>query len=270
MKGCTDKRIGRWIGSYEFNALEDDERRVFLDHLIECEYCYDQVYSVEPVMAEFRNHRAAAQRGETFRHSASRERSAPAPGPFRIWGLIPTMAALTLLIGLGVYVLYIPRQNQQAESVKVAGVDSPWKEIEIPKAAYVRPSEPIVLRKNNKAFDHAMTAYQENDYPAAIEQLEALSELEPDGEAEVKFYLGVSLLLVDRGQDAIPPLRQSVQSSAGPLSESSHYYLALAYLKSNQPQQALTELDATIGMNGEHRPSAESLKEQVSSLIRYF
>lgn len=28
------------IGLYEFGALDKEEQRAFLDHLIECEYCY--------------------------------------------------------------------------------------------------------------------------------------------------------------------------------------------------------------------------------------
>lgn len=47
-----------------------------------------------------------------------------------------------------------------------------------------------------------MISYRQNDFAGAIEQLETLSEMEPSSEAEVNFYLGVSLLLVGRSQDA--------------------------------------------------------------------
>jgi hypothetical protein len=270
MNRCTNKRIGKWIGSYELNALEDDERRIFMDHLIECEYCYNQVYSIEPFMIAFRNHRSAALRGEAFRDSSSLERLASAPRPARTWRLVPALAALSLIIGVSFYAAYKSKQGQEAERAKIAELDSRWNEIEIPKAPYTPPSESVILRKKNKAFYHAMAAYQENDFNSAIEQLETISELEPHGMADVRFYLGVSLLLAGRNRDAIMPLKQSVESAVGPLRESSHYYLALAYLKNNQSQQALAELDATIAMNGKHRADAESLKEQVSSLTRYF
>ena len=113
-------------------------------------------------------------------------------------------------------------------------------EIEIPKAPYTPPSESVILRKKNKAFYHAMEAYQENDFRSAIEQLETISELEPYGAADVKFYLGVSLLLAGRNRDAIAPLEQSVESAVGPLRESSHYYLALAYLKKQPVRNKLS------------------------------
>lgn len=270
MNRCTNKRIGKWIGSYEVSALDDDERRIFMDHLIECEYCYNQVYSIEPFMIAFRNHRSAASRGEAVRYSSSFKPRVAAPRPIRTWRLVPAIAALCLITAVTLYVAYYSKRDQEAEKAKIAELDSRWKEIEIPKAAYTPSSETIILRKKNKAFDHAMAAYQENNFLSAIEQLETISELEPDSVADVRFYLGVSLLLAGRNKDAIAPLRQSVQSGVGPLRESSHYYLALAYLKSNQPQQALAELEATIAMDGEHRAEAESLKEQVSSLSRYF
>jgi tetratricopeptide (TPR) repeat protein len=177
---------------------------------------------------------------------------------------------MCLVIGASLYVAYKSNQDQEAERAKIAELDSRWNEIEIPKAPYTPSSESVVLRNKNKAFYHAMAAYQENDFNSAIEQLETISELEPYGMADVRFYLGVSLLLTGRNKDAILPLKESVESAVGPLRESSHYYLALAYLKNNQYQQALAELDATIAMNGKHRADAESLKEQVSSLSRYY
>ena len=99
MNRCTNKRIGKWVAAYELNALEEDERLVFMDHLIECEYCYNQVYSIEPFMIAFRNHRSAALRGETVRNASSLEHLAPSPRPARTWRLVPALAALCLVIG---------------------------------------------------------------------------------------------------------------------------------------------------------------------------
>jgi tetratricopeptide (TPR) repeat protein len=265
---CTDKRIGMWIGSYEMGALEGDEQSIFLEHLIQCEYCYNQVYSIEPFMTAFRDHRAAARRGEVFRSFAVLEQVPASRSPIRMWRLMPVMAALSLVLAISVLVFYFSNRDQGAGGGDLAAAATPWKDTEIPKAPYTPPHKSITLRENDKAFERAMAAYQENNFSSAIEQLETLSELRLEGTAEVKFYLGVSLLLTDRSQEAILPLRQSVQSSVGLLREKGHYYLALAYLKSNQPQHALTELDAAIEMNGAHRSSAESLKEQVSSLTR--
>jgi tetratricopeptide (TPR) repeat protein len=69
-------------------------------------------------------------------------------------------------------------------------------------------------------------------------------------------------------QDAISSLKRAVQLGAEAQRENAHYYLALAYLKVNQPAQALSELDAVIEINGEHRSPAESLKQQVLKAIQ--
>jgi predicted Zn-dependent protease len=156
-----------------------------------------------------------------------------------------------------------------ADGIKGAPANtSPWKDIAVIKAPYAPPKERVVLRSPDESFDQAMAAYHKDDFVVAAAQLDALNELEPDNAVEVKFYLGVSLLLVGRNQDAISPLRQVTQLSIGPLQESSRYYLALAYLKSDYKDQAVNELDTVIKMKGQFRSAAEELRRQISASVR--
>ena len=275
MEGCTNKQIGEWIALYEMGGLEDDTQVAFLDHLLECEYCYTQVYSLEPVMTAFRSHRTAAQHARASQPFAAIDQFLPAPKPRRFWNLVwrpvPLAAAFSLLIAVAVGALYLSLHNRQTPVVDVAQSSNPgdagnfpWQSIEVPKPVYTPPGEQVVLRNPTaKAFARAMAAYQENDFASAIEQLKISNELEP-GSPEVNFYLGTALLLIGESKDAIPPLRQAVELSTGARLESSLYYLALAYLKNNQPPQALAELEAVIRMTGQHQAAAEKLKQQVS------
>jgi tetratricopeptide (TPR) repeat protein len=273
---CKDRQIGRLIGLYEFGALDKEDQSAFLDHLIECEYCYEEVYSLQPIMTAFRNHRSAARSGELQQyseidhHSVVRKLSL-VPKRIWMWRSVPVAALLLLTLIAGGLVLY--RYLRSPEAVKlVAGVAprpessgpnaSRWEKIDVPKAEYTQRTDGVTLRGPNMGFDRAMASYEQNDFAGAIEQLETLSELEPS-EGEVNFYLGVSMLLVGRNQDAITPLKRSVKSIDGALHETSHYYLALAYLKTNQPEQATAELDAVIKMNGTYRPAAKKLKQML-------
>lgn len=265
MEKCTKKSVGQWIALYEFGALNEQERKIFTDHMIECEYCHAQVYSLDPVMTAFRKRRSAARSGEVDR-SADLRGIAPARKSSRAWYSIPAFAMLLAVIIIGGWAVYLTMRGP--ETVPPTNGDGPtvasaWEDLEIPKAAYTPPIPGINLRVPSRAFQNAMVSYQQNDFPRAIEQLEILSELEPANAAEVDFYLGVSLLLAGRSQEAISPLKQAVQASNGQQRESRHYYLALAYLKRDEPQQATAELDAVVGMGGEYSPAAKALKQQI-------
>lgn len=278
VKRCTDKRIGEWLAFYEFGALDEREHAIFLDHLIECEYCYDQVYSIEPISMTIRNHRTAARQVGVKASFASIEGVVQTPRTW--WSLRPAFMAaaslvLALSIGVVVFMNRIPQtgDGRATERVEEPGEladakTSPWKDLVVPKAPYVTPKERVILRGPGEAFDRAMVAYQQNEFASAVEQLEPLSELEPDNAVEVRFYLGISLLMIGRNQDAISPLRQATQFSVGPRRESSHYYLALAYLKCNYQDQALGELDAAIKMDGVLRPAIEELRRQILAASR--
>jgi predicted Zn-dependent protease len=137
---------------------------------------------------------------------------------------------------------------------------SPWREVEIPKAAYTPPSHQV-YRSSTAAFDRAMEAYRQDKFNEAAEQLAALSQLEVRNAGEVQFYFGVSLLLAGRPQEAIEPLTQAVQLTVGQQQQSSYYYWAVAFLKTNQPDRALAELSAVMAMEGEHQHLSSTAKQ---------
>jgi tetratricopeptide (TPR) repeat protein len=177
------------------------------------------------------------------------------------WYPIAAFAALFVVLIAGAWVVYLSVKNP----INGTGpaVATAWEHLEIPKARYTPPPPDLQLRKPSKAFDSAMAAYEANDYAGAIEQLETLTELEPANAADVHFYLGISLLMVDRKEDAIIRLKEALQFSSGAQNESRHYYLALAYLKENDLQQATVELDKVIEMRGEYGQAARDLKQKI-------
>lgn len=188
--------------------------------------------------------------------------------------MIPLSLALCVSVGVIAFMVLISgsqgvkipdqpdRPSDQANNTLL------WEDITVPKAPYTPPTERVILRGPGAAFNRAMALYQQNDFAGAVEQLDPLSELDSDNAAEVKFYLGVSLLMIGRNQDAITPLRQAAQSSVDPRRESCHYYLALAYLKCDYRDQALDELNGVIEANGAHRSAARELQRQIFAHIK--
>ncbi|MBI3949135.1 MAG: tetratricopeptide repeat protein [Acidobacteria bacterium] len=275
---CTDSEVGRLITRYELGAVEESEREAFVEHLIQCEYCHNEIYSMAPFMRVLREHREKVSSSQGLGKQVAR-RVIHEPGalpPF--WRRWPVLAAASLLVTLGAGLLAVylvthrsvaPGEDQAKPTTPAPaelskGSSPPWINLEIPKAAYTPPAPPPVLRGGDfqAAFERAMVAYQQNDFAAAAKQLDVVIRLEPE-HAEAHFYRGVSLLLVGRSQEAISNLQQAVRLSTGAQRETSRYYLALAYLKANRLPQALAELEAVSKMGGPHRESAEKLRHTI-------
>jgi tetratricopeptide (TPR) repeat protein len=269
---CTKKGVGQLIALYEVGALDGRKRRAFLDHLIECEYCYDKLYAIEPAMIAFRNHRDAARaRATTTSPEVARDLRLLSVRP-RVWRWSPALTAASVMAVCGLVLFLALHERGRLDPVPSApGVVqnlSPWKDIEIPTAEYRPLGERSILRTPVKSFDRAMAAYQAGDFSAAAEKLQTLIELESDVSPEVRFYLGVSLLKVGRMEDAISSLKRVVESTNQTQQEAAHFYLALASLRMNQPQQAITEFDAVVMLNGNFCAEARKIRQQVIEVSR--
>jgi hypothetical protein len=91
--------LGQLIALYEFGAVDEDQQRAFLDHLVECEYCYGEVYSLEPIMTTFREHRnAAAVNGTCQIYRALLSRLLRSK---RTWHLMAALAVLSVALIVG-------------------------------------------------------------------------------------------------------------------------------------------------------------------------
>lgn len=273
---CTNKQIGQLIAFYEFGTLAERDRHAFLSHLIECSYCYNQVYLLEPIMTAFRAHRATVKT-EPAEAASSRQRTLTIGKRFRLRSPVPVFAFSMLLVAATIGVVYMSMRTSVPSDIPLIGqgnglkdtvAAAPWENIEIPKAEYRPPTEGVILRNPNESFEHAMVFYRENDFARAAEQLDTLSQLDPNAGANAHFYLGVSLLMLGRNQDALSPFKQAANLDAGWQRAASHYYMALAYLRLNQPQRAIAELDKVIELNGEHKGEAVKLKQQALDLTK--
>jgi tetratricopeptide (TPR) repeat protein len=275
MRSCTNKRVGCLIAMYEFGLLDDPELSQFLEHLINCEHCFDQTYSMEGFSRAFRKHRTDAKRIAGSRPFVHLEEN-PIKG-IRSWPRLPLLVGACIvfscfLAGAIYTVVWLPKREKseapETSSSELAnvGVGSLWEELEIPKAVYIPSNNNIILRKPEGAFDRAMAFYETNQFDKAIEQLQTVSELDPNEGWRAGFYLGVSLLLVGRSQDAIVPLKAAAQLRVGVDREINLYYLALAYLKTDQDQMAVRALEEVSNGISEYRAAAQKLRRQIADL----
>jgi hypothetical protein len=107
-------------------------------------------------------------------------------------------------------------------------------------------------------FQNAMAGYVEGRYGEAVSFLESAVQKEPKA-ADVNFYLGVCKLLLGHPQESIAPLKQAVAAGNSPYLQSSHYYLAKAYLQQEKFEEAEGEFHDAATISGRLTSEAKSL-----------
>lgn len=262
---CTDPQTGYLIAGYELGALEEPLREKFAAHLVECAFCHEEVYSMAPFMGVLRRHREAVLRGEIPAAFASIRAARPLPPrPQPYWRRKPALAAATLLVtvALGVSTYFVAQWQAGGWGHEEASIA--WRDVRVSKAEYDASHGRPVLRGPDTAalFDSAMDAYQRENFATAAEKLEVASRLEPEDQP-AHFYWGVALLMDGKNPEAIQALRQTVRISAGSQLEAVRYYLAIACLMADRVEEARSEIEAVIQMNGKHKTAAQELESRL-------
>jgi hypothetical protein len=104
-------------------------------------------------------------------------------------------------------------------------------------------------------FQNAMAGYVQGRYV----------QNEPKA-ADVNFYLGVCKLLLGHPQESIAPLKQAVAAGTSPYLQSSHYYLAKAYLQQEKFEEAESELHDAAAISGRLTSDTKSLLARTQAL----
>jgi hypothetical protein len=101
----------------------------------------------------------------------------------------------------------------------------------------------------------AVGAFRERKYDVAAARLGALAVKEPET-AEVHFYLGVSLLFLDRAEEAVRPLETARRLADARLAREAEWYLAVAHQKRGALPEAVRRIEALCASDGAHREEA--------------
>lgn len=124
-------------------------------------------------------------------------------------------------------------------------------------------SSPIVRSQiDDQVINDAFISYSEGDYDQAIPLFE--QEFEITKNSELLFYKGNALLALDQTQEAIEIFKKHI-SYSDPLTHRTHWYLALAYLKSNQLESAKQQLKIVLNTEESFKKKeARSLLEKLN------
>lgn len=116
-----------------------------------------------------------------------------------------------------------------------------------------------------QAFTAAMTKYNAKDYQGAVDGLRAIADTHPEA-AHAQFFLGVSLLMVDKAADARQALERAAASGTAPFADEAHFYLAKAALRERDLPRAKRELQLAVEREAGPAGEAARLLREVTPL----
>ncbi|WOD44627.1 tetratricopeptide repeat protein [Hwangdonia lutea] len=121
-------------------------------------------------------------------------------------------------------------------------------------------SVPIVRSNNNdNILNHAFSAYSAEDYNQAISLFE--KSYQNSNNSELLFYQGNAYLALGNAERAISKFKKHLTYTDA-LTHRSHWFLALAYLKSKQPENTIKELKTILNSNDSFK------KDEAKSLLK--
>jgi tetratricopeptide (TPR) repeat protein len=270
---CKNPDIGRLIHHYEMGQLDDTDRDRFEDHLLDCDYCADEVERMEPVAVGLRANRelirkGLAAEGITFDalkadllNEAEPIQRAAAPRrdswfarmgeafrqPMIRWTAIGAGTAVTALAVI-LLVVMAPKQEASRRYMPMLTFQA-------------LPYEgSLVLRgegaaDGQKDFDAGMQAYLQADYKQAMRLIGKAVEKSPD-RAEWWLYLGVCGYLQRDPGPTIKALRQADGIAQGGVKLRTRWFLAQAYLLAGDRESAEPMLEWVIAQEQDYSKEA--------------
>ncbi|MEZ0612053.1 hypothetical protein ACAW74_26320 [Fibrella sp. WM1] len=170
------------------------------------------------------------------------------------WGRWAAAASVVLGLGIGFYFL-----QQPAEPASLAYAEQSLRQNDeqLTKSlpAHLAPTE-------RRQLLTAIEAYKTGRYDAVIDQL-AIPAQDRQTEPYRHYFLGLTYLAKQQPAAAIAPLQEAVGTSTGALRQKADWFLALAYLKNEQPELASPILNR-ISLDTAHpyHTLAEQLTQQ--------
>ncbi|MFH1765230.1 MAG: hypothetical protein ABIF09_13660 [Gemmatimonadota bacterium] len=238
------------VERYVAGILPESELEGFEIHLLTCQLCQDEVFQAVAIREGLRELEASSSAPD----SAVGE--APAPIRFRFGGVpakvwIP-LAAAAALVGI---VVFGPEQVPSALS-ELGQVTQP--------PVYLGVSVRREPASAESLFAAAMLRYIADDFKGAAGGLEEALEAGADP-VPAQFFLGSSLLMLDRPREADEAFGFAIQAGESPYLPEAHYYRAKALLRLGKVGPALADLRAAADFPGEMSRPAQALADSIEA-----
>lgn len=270
---CTDQETGKLITLYELGKLREDQQERFEQHLMDCDFCLQELQALSPTIAALRNQReelvlALHNSGVSYAAQKRALLASRHPVRFSLWKRISEMVedlviprelipAVVVTAAL-VFLLIIPPSTQ---------MDNPYLPyISFQKAPYSQGTlRSAAASEADQEFVLGMQQYLRSDYPAAIHYLSKAIELNPE-EGEFLLYLGICYYLNRQAEPAIETLTLAEQATVYSLNSRARWYLAQSYLLACRAEEAQPILEGLSDQKRDYSQDADKLLKKIRSI----
>jgi len=254
---CSDPKIGELITLYEFDGLARDDRRKFEAHLLSCDYCFQNLYALSPVIERMRGNPRlflSTLKREPFWREIKQKIAAIMPAiriQRRGWIAIPATAIVVLC-----FLLLRPAP----ELSDLAHIEpAPYRSLQIKSGAATTAAE--------RFFEAGMAAYVQKDYAGAIKQL-ALAARQDSTNVIFHFYLGLCYLLSNHVEPAIEHLQRTIALGGNAVLEKAYWYLGNAWLLQEDRAHALEAFQKVADMEGDFQWEAKEIITKIEATTK--
>jgi len=247
---CEVVAAAAMVERYVAGILPDSELEGFEAHLLLCQRCQEEVVQAVAVREGLRE----MKREEAERGVAADDPKSPSPSrfsniPLKVW--LPAAAA-AVVAGL---VFFGPDRVPEAVS-ELGRVTQP--------PVYLGVAVRQTPASADSLFDAAMLRYVADEFGDAATGLDEALEAGTDP-VPAQFFLGASLLMLDRPRDAVEALAVVIDSGSSPYLAEAHYYRAKALLRLGDVGPALAHLRAAAAIPGEISSPALALADSLEA-----
>ena len=262
---CSEPKIGKLISIYEFGQLTEDKKNAFENHLLECDYCFQSLFEMSPVVEEIQKNPEIYLTilKETKRQSITEK-------ALKIWENIK--------FSVQKFIEFTPKSIRYAAPVVIgiivlAVFILPTTEKKYADLARIEPIRyiPITTRTGenlnefDRLFDEGMQFYSGKKYNEAIVKFRFIEKQKPEN-IELLFYLGICELMEENINHAIEDFKKALELDGTSYSESLHWYLGNAYLKKEDVKRAINEFRKVIELAGDYKWKAKGIMREIEEL----
>lgn len=262
--GCDPSDREEMAERYVAGSLSPEEAEAFEAHLLECESCRQEVRLAEAIREALLEDESGAEADDEEAEStapaaaaAGGSDGAAVRGELPAW--LRTAAALALAISLVLMaIVLIPSGDVDPELAELGRV--------VQAPVYLGTSIRAPEARPDSLFADAMDAYVAEDYAAAVDGLRATLAAGGD-EPPVHFFLGASLLMLDRPEEAIDAFAAVEASGDSPYVDEARFYRAKALLSEGEAEEALEFLQGVVGSDSPVAGHAAALVDSVRAVM---
>lgn len=259
---CIDPNVGKLITLYEFGELSGEDKRKFETHLLSCDYCFQSLYALSPVVERMRENPerflAEAKKSKPSWIKLKEQIIALTSDWIETIGRVPAFVQIAIPTAVAVGVLLLVFIRPAAQLADLARLEPvPYRSLQTKAGALPKEAD--------RLFEEGMTAYVQKNYTGAIDKL-ALAVRQDSTNAGFHFYSGLCYLLSDSVDLAIAHFQRAIALGGGAVLEKAYWYLGNAWLRKGERNAALEAFRKVVEMEGDYQWEAQEIIGKIEEL----